>query len=412
MAVDVIMPVLGMTMESGVIVEWMKQEGESVSEGDVLFTVETDKSVAEVEARTAGTLLKILHGPGDEIPIQQVIAYIGNPDEALPDNVVSVDAGTSAPVVEAKGHNGSNATTIDAVAIKPNRIKASPKARKRAGSLSIPLDQIEGTGPGGRIVFADVETYAASPVETTSQEAPAALPSDRASKQVINRTPLTGIRKIAATRLTESTSTVPHFYLTMTIDMTRAAELRKEMLSYGERRNLPRISVNDMLIKAAGMALQDVPAVNASLDGNIIEQYADAHVGFAVALDEGLVVPVVPAANVHSVFRIAEITKSLDKKAKEGGLTPEDYGYGTFTISNLGMFGIKEFAAVINPPQSCILAVGKGEQRPVVKDGALAIATMMTCTLSVDHRSVDGSVGANFLAAFQGLLEEPLTMLL
>ncbi len=412
MAVDVIMPVLGMTMESGVIVEWMKQEGESVSEGDVLFTVETDKSVAEVEARTAGTLLKILHGPGDEIPIQQVIAYIGNPDEALPDNVVSVDAGTSAPVVEAKGHNGSNATTIDAVAIKPNRIKASPKARKRAGSLSIPLDQIEGTGPGGRIVFADVETYAASPVEITSREAPAALPSDRASKQVINRTPLTGIRKIAATRLTESTSTVPHFYLTMTIDMTRAAELRKEMLSYGEPRNLPRISVNDMLIKAAGIALQDVPEVHASLDGNIIEQYADAHVGFAIALDEGLVVPVVPAANVHSVFRIAEITKSLGKKAKEGGLTPEDYGYGTFTISNLGMFGVDQFTAIINPPEAAILAVGQIKKQPVVVEDEVVIRAMMSVTLSSDHRLVDGALAARFLARFKSILEEPLELLI
>jgi pyruvate dehydrogenase E2 component (dihydrolipoamide acetyltransferase) len=314
--------------------------------------------------------------------------------------------------VEAKGHNGSNATTIDAVAIKPNRIKASPKARKRAGSLNIPLDQIEGTGPGGRIVFADVETYAASPVETTSQEVPAALPSDRASKQVINRTPLTGIRKIAATRLTESTSTVPHFYLTMTIDMTRAAELRKEMLSYGERRNLPRISVNDMLIKAAGMALQDVPAVNASLDGNIIEQYADAHVGFAVALDEGLVVPVVPAANVHSVFRIAEITKSLDKKAKEGGLTPEDYGYGTFTISNLGMFGVDQFTAIINPPQAAILAVGQIKKQPVVVEDEVVIRAMMSVTLSSDHRLVDGALAARFLARFKSILEEPLELLI
>ena len=415
MAVDVIMPVLGMTMESGIIVEWMKQEGESVSEGDVLFTVETDKSLAEVEARTTGTLLKILHGPGDEIPIQQVIAYIGNPDEALPDNVVSVDAGTSAPaapVVEAKGHNGSKSTSIDAVAIKPNRIKASPKARKRAGSLSIPLDQIEGTGPGGRIVFADVETYAASQVETTSQEAAAALPSDRASKQVISRTPLTGIRKIAATRLTESTSTVPHFYLTMTIDMTRAAELRKELLSYGEARNLPRISINDMLIKAAGMALHDVPAVNASLDGNIIEQYADAHVGFAVALDEGLVVPVVPAANVHSVFRIAEITKSLDKKAKEGGLTPEDYGYGTFTISNLGMFGVDQFTAIINPPEAAILAVGQIKKQPVVVEDEVVIRAMMSVTLSSDHRLVDGALAARFLARFKSILEVPLELLI
>jgi pyruvate dehydrogenase E2 component (dihydrolipoamide acetyltransferase) len=412
MAVEVIMPVLGMTMESGVIVEWMKQEGDTVSEGDVLFTVETDKSVMEVEAKVTGTLLKILNGPGDEIPIQQIIAYIGSPDDEIPAVSGGVEAETSgsdSPVIAAIEQNGSGAGSITTPSIKPDRIKASPKAKKRARGLSISLDQITGTGPGGRIVFSDVEAYAAT--QATSSAA-AGLPLDPASKQISNRTPLSGIRKIGAKRLAESTSTIPHFYLTMSIDMTRATELRQELLSYGDGRNLARISINDLLIKAAGLALQDNPAVNASLDGNTVEQYTNINVGFAVALEDGLVVPVVPSANLHSVYRIAEITKSLDTKAKEGGLAPEDYGHGTFTISNLGMFGVDQFTAIINPPEAAILAVGQVKKQPVVVDDDVVIRSMMSVTLSSDHRLIDGAIAAQFLARFKAILEEPLALLI
>lgn len=417
MAEEVIMPVLGMTMESGVIVEWLKQEGDQVSEGEILFSVETDKSVMEVEAKASGTLLKILNSPGDDVPIQQVIAYIGDADEDLPATESTDTAeSTAVPVAaEESGQNGAGAgTAVSRTDIKPDRIKASPKARKRAAGLNIPLDQINGTGPGGRIVFADVETYAENQTKAPTQTAApigSASPGGAGSKRVADQSPLAGIRKIAAERLAESASTIPHFYLTMDIDMTRAVELRQELLAYGESHNLARVSVNDLLIKAAGMTLKEIPSVNASLVGDTIEQYSDINVGFAVALDDGLVVPVVPAADSQSVYGIAEITKSLDKKAKETGLTPEDYGYGTFTISNLGMFGVDQFTAIINPPEAAILAVGQVKKQPMVIDDQIEIRSMMSVTLSSDHRLIDGAVAARFLSRFRSILEEPIALL-
>ena len=437
MATEVIMPVLGMTMESGIIVEWMKKEGDSVTEGEVLFNVETDKSVMEVEARAAGKLLKILHGPGDEVPIQQVIGYIGSPGETIADDgdgdtaggtdseaVASVDAagigaidapGDDTHAVASPEQNGQGIPVTAETDGRPDRIKISPKARKYAQDLGVAIENIAGTGPGGRIVFLDVEAYAAqAPAAPATAPAPSAVPAmaGPGSKRVQSRAPLSGLRKVAATRLAESASTIPHFYLTMDVDMTRIASLREQLLAYGEKRGLARVSVNDLIIKAAGITLRAFPDVNASLDGNEIVQYTDVNVGFAVALDDGLVVPVVASADQKSVFEIAAITRALGEKARGRGLGPEDYGYGTFTISNLGMYGVDQFTAIINPPEAAILAVGRIKDTPAAVDGKVEIKAMMSITLSSDHRLIDGAVAGRFLAHFRDILEQPLELLI
>lgn len=467
MATEVIMPVLGMTMESGIIVEWMKEEGDSVTEGEVLFNVETDKSVMEVEARASGTLLKILNGPGDDVPIQQVIAYIGEEGEAVggdgdagdggADAAATGGAGTSGEAVQAAAspetvqaaaapdQNGRGAPAVTepggqseqpgqageaAQSGQPARVKISPKARRHARDLGVSIENIVGTGPGGRIVFSDVEAFAAqaaaasaqapapaaasAPAPTTPAPAPATAPAPAGpgSKRVHRRAPLGGLRKVAATRLAESASTIPHFYLTMDVDMSRLAGLREQLIGYGEKRGLARVSVNDLIIKAAGITLRAFPAVNASLEGSEVVEYADVNVGFAVALDDGLVVPVVASADQKSVFEIAAATKSLGEKARGRGLGPEDYGYGTFTISNLGMYGVDQFTAIINPPEAAILAVGRVKDTPVAVDGKIEIKAMMSVTLSSDHRLIDGAVAGQFLAHLRDVLEQPLELLI
>ena len=445
MATEIIMPVLGMTMESGIIVEWMKEEGDSVTEGEVLFNVETDKSVMEVEAKASGTLLKITHGPGDDVPIQQVIGYIGEAGEVIAE---AVDPGDSDSVTAAKTA-GTAATTTDGAADgttggvdgaatsgaptaagaptpgPPGRVKISPKARRHARDLGIAIEHIAGTGPGGRIVFSDVEAFAArtaaaapapapAPATPAAPTTPAAAPAAAGpgSKRVQHRAPLSGLRKVAATRLAESASTIPHFYLTMDVDMTRLTGLREQLIAYGEKRGLARVSVNDLIIKAAGIALRSFPAVNASLEGGEVVEYADVNVGFAVALDDGLVVPVVASADQKSVFDIAAATRYLGEKARGKGLGPEDYGYGTFTISNLGMFGVDQFTAIINPPEAAILAVGRVKDTPVVVDGKVEIKAMMSITLSSDHRLIDGAVAGRFLSHLREILEQPLELLI
>ena len=449
MATEVIMPVLGMTMESGIIVEWMKNEGDAVSEGEVLFNVETDKSVMEVEAKASGTLLKILHGPGDDVPIQQVIAYIGEEGETIADGgavggsgggadggagaAKSDDAGAPREAVQAapsprqNGQGGPAMTEPDGQPGQPGqsgqtaRVKISPKARRHARDLGVSIENIVGTGPGGRIVFSDVEAIAAqagaasAPVSATAPvQAPATAPAASApgSKRVQRRAPLSGLRKVAATRLAESASTIPHFYLTMDVDMTRLTGLREQLIGYGEKRCLARVSVNDLIIKAAGITLRAFPAVNASLEGSEVVEYADVNVGFAVALDDGLVVPVVASADQKSVFEIAAATRYLGEKARAKGLGPEDYGYGTFTISNLGMFGVDQFTAIINPPEAAILAVGRVKDTPVAVDGKVEIKDMMSITLSSDHRLIDGAVAGRFLSHLREILEQPLELLI
>lgn len=412
MATAVTMPLLGLTMESGTIVEWMKKEGDPVHEGDILFTVETDKSVMEVEAKVSGTLLKILKAPGEAVPVTHVIGYIGAPGEAVPGE-------TGQPAVL----SGRDTTTEAAAAPHPveraqedERIKASPAARKLAKELGVPIGRVTGTGPGGRITREDVERSAAAPIAAPAA-APAAppLPQPAAavpSKRERARTPLTGKRKVAARRLTESKTTAPHFYLTVDIDMTKGIELREALIARSEAEDLSRPSFTDIFIKAAGIALREFPAVNASLDSDTIVQYEDVNVGFAVALDDGLVVPVVSQADRLSIFEVARTTQELEARAKTKGLVPGDYGHGTFTISNLGMFGVDNFTAIINPPEAAILAVGRIKKVPVVLDDQVVVRSLATVTLSSDHRVIDGAIAARFLGRLRRILEQPLELLI
>ena len=416
MATEVIMPVLGLTMESGKIVEWIKQEGDPVTEGEILFTVETDKSVMEVEAKASGTLVKVLNSPGDEVPIQQVIGYIGEAGEAVTDTPATSGKGT--PAEAAVPSPPESVTAAPAGSDRPTgRIKCSPAARSYAKDLDIAIEEVTGTGPGGRIVKADIKAFAEARAQTPEQVSPAppagpasAFASDN-GKQEISRTPLAGIRKIAATRLAESASTVPHFYLSMDMDMTKAVALRHELITYGDSNHLTRVSINDLIIKAVAIALKEFPAANASLEGDTIVQYEDVNIGFAVALDDGLVVPVVSGADRRTIHDIAQATKALDAKAKASGLSPDDYGHGTFTISNLGMFGVDRFTAIINPPEAAILAVGRVKEKPVVINGAVEVRAMMTGTLSSDHRLIDGAIAAQFMAQVRKILEEPIGLL-
>ena len=426
MATEVIMPVLGMTMESGIIVEWMKKEGDDIAEGEILFNVETDKSVMEVEAKVSGTLLKIVHDCGDEVPIQQVIGYIGNQGEDIPNIVGSEsDEKISHHTVEPARNDDIRTditgdvekdqplpVPIGPEANKPKgHIKISPKARKHAQKLGFPIEKIVGTGPGGRIVFSDVETYALK--QNTESDLTSRRSDDNVgTKQEEKRIPLSGLRRIAAIRLAESASTIPHFYLSMDVDMTRVIGLREQLLTYGEKHNLPRVSVNDLIITATGNTLKAFPDVNSSVVGDEIVQYIEVNVGCAVALDKGLVVPVIARADEKTIFEIATLTKTLGDKAKDTGLSPEDYGYGTFTISNLGMYGVDQFTAIINPPEAAILAVGQIKEKAVPIDGKVEIKTMMTVTLSSDHRLIDGAIAGKFLAHLRDVLEQPLELLI
>ncbi|MBT5874839.1 MAG: 2-oxo acid dehydrogenase subunit E2, partial [Candidatus Latescibacteria bacterium] len=276
------------------------------------------------------------------------------------------------------------------------------------------------TGPGGRIVKSDVEAFAQQSVASTASTVATSVPSTtqpqgtqgQGGKMEKSRSALSGIRKITAARLAESASTIPHFYVSMEIDMTRAVTLRQELNEYGESHGLSKVSVNDMIIRATALALKESSAVNASLIGDTIVRYADVNVGFAVALDDGLVVPVVTASDQKSVYDIAGATKALDAKAKSGGLSPDDYGHGTFTISNLGMFGVDQFTAIINPPEAAILAVGRVKETPAVIDGSITARSKMVLTLSADHRLIDGAVAARFLSQIRDLLEQPIGLLL
>ena len=277
-----------------------------------------------------------------------------------------------------------------------------------AEQQGIDLSTVNGTGPNGRIVKADIEAYAGAAPAAVAAAAPAAAVAGETPFDLV---PVNNIRKVVARRLTESKQQVPHFYLTVDCEIDALLGVRTNLNARAKDGEF-KISVNDMVIKAAAVALMQVPAANASWSDDGIKMYRQADISVAVAIDDGLITPIVRNANGKGLRTISEDMRDLAGKARDGKLMPEEYQGGTFSISNLGMYGVKDFQAVINPPQGCILAVGAGEQRPIVKDGALAVATVMSCTLSVDHRVVDGAVGAEFLAAFKALIEDPLGMLL
>ncbi|WP_020593727.1 pyruvate dehydrogenase complex dihydrolipoamide acetyltransferase [Kiloniella laminariae] len=438
MPINILMPALSPTMTEGTLARWLVKEGDTVNSGDVMAEIETDKATMEVEAVDEGTIAKILISDGTEgVAVNAVIAILleeGEDASALdkapapaatpaPAAVTEpVSASAAAPAAPSSPAPSSPAT---ANAAKGDRVFASPLARRMAAQENIDLAAVQGSGPHGRIVKADIENAQAQgtgkvPAVAKSEAAPAAKapvatasgPNARELADMLGMEyelePLSSMRKVIASRLSESKQTVPHFYLSVDCELDKLLSFRKEL----NAKDGVKISVNDFVIRAVALALKKVPAANASFSSEGILTYKHADVSVAVATPNGLITPIIKAAEGKGLATISGEMKDLASRARDGKLKPEEYQGGTFSVSNLGMFGIKDFSAIINPPQGCILAVGAGEQRPVVKDGALAIATVMTCTLSVDHRVVDGAVGAEFMAAFKALVEDPLSMLL
>ncbi len=430
MATNILMPALSPTMTEGKLARWLKKEGETVKSGDVLAEIETDKATMEVEAVDEGVLGRILVADGTEgVKVNDPIAILVAAGEAVPTAApaapapaTSAPAASATPATQANGHDAPAAPAPTA----GGRVFASPLARRMAKLAGIDLSTLTGTGPQGRIVKADIDavrTRAARPAPSAPPPAPAPAPAAPAAPAPITAAalsaphrlvPHSSMRKVIARRLTEAKASIPHFYLSMDVGLDALLDLRATLNAKSPKDGPGafKLSVNDFIIKAAAVALRRVPKTNASWTDEGIALYDDVDISVAVAIPDGLITPIIRQADRKGLAAISNEMKELVARAKIGKLKPEEFQGGGFSISNLGMFGIKDFAAIINPPQGAILAVGAGEKRAVVKDGALAIATQMTCTLSVDHRVVDGALGAEFLAAFRGLIEEPLSLML
>ncbi len=416
MPITITMPALSPTMTEGRLAQWLKNEGDEIIAGDVLAEIETDKATMELEAIDDGILGKILIAADtDGIAVNTPIAIIleeGESASALDGYVADAPvAPTAAPEAAAPEAAAPQAAApVAAPAATGDRVIASPLARRIATAGGMDIARISGSGPRGRIVKADVLAAQAG-----GQAAPIA-PAIAASAPVMpaganyEEIPLTNMRKTIARRLVEAKQSIPHIYLTVDCEIDKLLALRVEINEGREKAD--KISVNDFVVKASALSMLKVPGVNASWSDKAMLQYNTVDISIAVAIDGGLITPVVRNADQKGLGTISAEVKELAGRARDGKLMPEEYQGGGFSISNLGMFGIREFAAIINPPQSAILAVGAGEQRPVVKDGALAVATVMTCTLSCDHRVVDGALGAQFLAAFKNYIQNPLSILL
>ena len=413
------MPKMSDTMTEGVVVAWHKKVGDTVKVGDILAEVETDKATMELENYVKGTLLHIGVEQGHAVPVDALIAIVGKEGEdvaALLNAGAPALAASSASAPEQAPAQAPATAQAPVEALSPpdqQRIKASPLARKLAAEQGLDLRRIQGSGDNGRIVRRDLQGQVAAKAPAAAEalatpDLSAWLNRPAGQGESFTDQPLSQMRKTIARRLTESKNAAPHFYLTMEIDMDQAVEARQRL-----NQNAPvKISINDLVIKAAAMALRQHPAVNSSWLGDRIRQNHHIHVGVAMALPEGLVVPVLRFADQKNLVQIATQTKEYAGKAKEKKLQPQDWEGNTFTISNLGMFGIEAFTAIINPPDACILAVGAVRECPVVRNGQLSVGQRMTVTLSCDHRVVDGATGAAFLQSLSLMLRDPVSMLL
>ena len=438
MAIDITMPALSPTMESGTLAKWLIKVGDAVKPGDVIAEIETDKATMEVEAVDEGVVAEILVAEGtEEVKVNAVIARLQGEGEDAAPAPKSAEVPAPAPVAAPAAPAPTSAVAAPAVVApaKPltpqgplaARNIASPLARRVAQLLGVDLGAVKGTGPNGRIVKADVEAAAgkapaaaAAPAVAVPAPTAAATPAAPAPAPVAAPLPptdvpfeavkLSNMRKTIARRLTESKQTVPHFYLTVDVRLDALLKLRGELNKALEARGV-KLSVNDMLVKAEALALLQVPDANVSFAGDSLRKFSRADISVAVAIPAGLITPVIRDAANKSLSKIATEMKDLAARAKDGKLQPPEYTGGTASISNLGMYGIKQFDAVINPPEGLILAVGAGEKRPYVVDDALAVATVMSATGSFDHRAIDGAVGAEFMSAFKVLVENPLGML-
>jgi len=436
----VLMPRLSDTMTEGVIADWHKNVGDTVKKGEVLADIETDKATMELESYKNGTLLYIGAQKGEKIAVNELLCIIGEKGKTDIDKIVAAAKGQGQENIEQgtrKEEQGLRQTATSsqqspaADRVPPSasaaaqglpqelpttsengRIKASPLAKKLAAEKGIDLNKVHGTGDGGRITKEDIEGYKESGVQSresgVKQPEPAKyIPQAPVGEESFEEFPVSQMRKVIAKRLVESKFTAPHFYLTMSIDMDRAVESRAKLNDTSP----VKISFNDIVLKACAVALRQHPQVNSSWLGDKIRRNHHIHIGVAVAVEEGLLVPVVRFADIKSLSQIAAEVKELAQKAKDKKLQPKDWEGNTFTISNLGMFGIEEFTAIINPPDACILAIGAIFQSPVVKEGHIKIGNVMKLTMSCDHRVVDGATGSAFLQTLKSLLEEPLRML-
>jgi pyruvate dehydrogenase E2 component (dihydrolipoamide acetyltransferase) len=455
MSIEILMPALSPTMEEGTLAKWHVKAGDTVKAGDVIAEIETDKATMEVEAVDEGVVEALLVDAGTEnVKVNAVIARLAGegdsasfeprtgsgaaapapqddgqgspktarqPEEAAPAAVSK--AAPPAPPVQAAGETGA---TTKAPEPKLNgsgeRVFASPLARRLAQAAGIDLKTIQGSGPHGRVIKADVDAArgkapASAPAQTAA--GPAATPARQVQsleQQGIpagsyDLVPLDGMRKTIARRMTDSFRDVPHFPLTIDLEIDALLAARTKINAILEKDGV-KVSVNDLVIKAVAVALKRVPEANSSYTPEGIALHHHADIAMAVAIDGGLITPIIRAAETKGLAQIATEARDLAARARDKKLRPEEFQGGTFSVSNMGMMGIKAFASIINEPQACILSVGAGEQRPVVRNGALAIATVMTVTLTCDHRAVDGAIGGRFLAAFKALIEDPLTMIL
>jgi pyruvate dehydrogenase E2 component (dihydrolipoamide acetyltransferase) len=406
MPTNVIMPALGVAQQTGTLLKWLKAEGQSVTKGEPLMEIETDKATVEIEAAASGTLARVTAQAGDEVPVGHTIALILAPGEKAPSipfqdpHPRPLPEGEGIKRGEGRGEErravlSSTPPAEFGVRIAPSsgRILASPKARRIAREQGLDLRSLRGSGPEGSILTADVLRAAG----VSAQASPAI--SMAAASQVI---PLTSMRRIVGQRMSESKQSAPHFYISVDIDMTAVSEAR---LSRKEKSEINIPSINDFILHACARALNDFPSINSSFTEQGIQQHATINIGMAVALDEGLVVPVIRNADRLSLEDLAVQSRDLADKAQNKKLFPHDYEGGTFTVSNLGMLGIDSFIAIINPPQCAILAVGRVTPRVVAEDGMFAIKSMMTATLSADHRVADGAIAARFLQEVKKLLE-------
>ncbi len=431
MATNILMPALSPTMTEGTLARWLKKEGEQVKAGDIIAEIETDKATMEVEAVDEGVLGKILVADGTEgVKVNEPIAVLIEAGEAVPTGAAAAaakpapaaPAAPSAPAAPtpAAAPAAAHAAAMNGHAAPGERIFASPLARRMAQQAGIDLAGVKGSGPGGRIVKADIEAFQPGAARPAAPAAPAPVAAPAAPKPAVAITaphrlvPNSSMRKVIARRLTEAKSTIPHFYVSMDIELDALMKLRADLnaKSPKEGPGAFRLSVNDLIIKAAALTLRRIPTVNASWTEDAIVLYDDVDISVAVSIPEGLITPIVRHADLKGLAAISNEMKDLAARAKSGKLKPEEFQGGGFSISNMGMFGVSSFSAIINPPQAAILAVSAGQQRAVVKNGALAVATVMTCTLSVDHRVVDGALGAEWLAAFKAIIEDPLSLML
>jgi pyruvate dehydrogenase E2 component (dihydrolipoamide acetyltransferase) len=425
MATNILMPALSPTMTEGNLARWLKQEGDRIKAGDVIAEIETDKATMEVEAVDEGILGRILVPAGTQgVKVNDVIAVLVEAGEAVPaagaaPKAAAAPAATPAPVAAPV----AVAPAPVAAPASGDRVFASPLARRMAAQAGVDISKIAGSGPNGRIVKADVDAALSRGPAPATAAAPAAAPAPIAAPRPAapvaitaphTAVPNSSMRKVIARRLAESKATIPHFYVSTDVEIDALLKIRADLNARSPKDGpgAYKLSVNDLVIKATAVTLRRFPNVNAMWTEDAILQLHDVDISVAVSITDGLITPIVKNADIKGLAAISNEMKDLAARAKSGKLKPEEFQGGGFSISNMGMYGVRDFAAIINPPQAGILAVSAGEQRPVVKNGALAIATVMTLTLSVDHRVIDGALAAEFLQALKRNIEDPLNLML